>query len=100
MAKKQGTGGKKENGGAPSPSRRRRRPLKSAANIFTEMGAVYRDSRDGVINPEVGTELVYMLSELRKTFEVSEFVVALEQRISTLEARLAPKKSRETPAPA
>ena len=74
------------------PSPRRRRPLNTAAAIFKEMGAVYRDARDGTIRTGDGTKFVFMLAELRKALEVSDLVVAFEQRISSLEARLAPPK--------
>ena len=92
MARKQPTGGKGKSGGAPPSPRRRRRPLNTAAAIFKEMAAVYRDARDGTIRTGDGTKFVFMLAELRKALEVSDLVVAFEQRISSLEARLAPQK--------
>jgi len=45
------------------------------------MSRVYRDMRGGTIATQDGTRLVYVLSELRKIFEVCE----LERRIDRLE---------------
>lgn len=46
-----------------------------------EMARVYRDSRQGRIDIQDGTRLVYMLSQIGKLIEVSEF----EKRIELLE---------------
>lgn len=46
-----------------------------------EMARVYRDARQGRIDIQDGTRLVYMLSQIGKLIEVSE----LEQRIELLE---------------
>lgn len=46
-----------------------------------EMARVYRDSRQGRIDIQDGTRLVYMLSQIGKLIEVSE----LEKRIELLE---------------
>lgn len=46
-----------------------------------EMARVYRDSRQGKIDIQDGTRLVYMLSQIGKLIEVSE----LEKRIELLE---------------
>ena len=45
------------------------------------MAKVYKDMRGGVIPPQDGTRLVYVLGELRKMFELCE----LEKRIEALE---------------
>lgn len=46
-----------------------------------EMARVYRDSRQGRIDIQDGTRLVYMLAQIGKLIEVSEF----EKRIEALE---------------
>lgn len=46
-----------------------------------EMARVYRDSRQGRIDIQDGTRLVYMLAQVGKLIEVSE----LEKRVEVLE---------------
>ena len=55
--------------------------LNNLDGVRREMSRVYRDMRGGTIATQDGTRLVYVLSELRKIFEVCE----LERRIDRLE---------------
>ena len=55
--------------------------LNNLDSVRREMSRVYRDMRGGTIAAQDGTRLVYVLSELRKIFEVCE----LERRIDRLE---------------
>ena len=64
-------------GSAPTP----RLNLNNLDSVRREMSRVYRDMRGGSIATQDGTRLVYVLSELRKIFEVCE----LERRIDRLE---------------
>ena len=56
--------------------------LNNVDGVRREMSRVYRDMRGGVIATQDGTRLVYVLSELRKMFEVCE----LEKRIERMES--------------
>ena len=64
--------------GDPTP----RMNLHNIDGVRREMSRVYRDMRGGVIATQDGTRLVYVLSELRKMFEVCE----LEKRIERMES--------------
>ena len=64
-------------GSAPTP----RLNLNNLDSVRREMSRVYREMRGGTIATQDGTRLVYVLSELRKIFEVCE----LERRIDRLE---------------
>ena len=55
--------------------------LSPAMDCKREMARVYRDSRQGRIDIQDGTRLVYMLAQIAKLIEVSEF----EKRIELLE---------------
>lgn len=55
--------------------------LRDVDAIRREMGRVYRDARRGQIETTEAARLTYMLSELRKTYEVS----VLERRLAALE---------------
>jgi len=55
--------------------------LNDLDGVRREMAKVYKDMRGGVIPPQDGTRLVYVLGELRKMFELCE----LEKRIEALE---------------
>ena len=55
--------------------------LNDLDGVRREMSRVYRDMRGGSIATQDGTRLVYVLSELRKMFEICE----LERRIERLE---------------
>ena len=59
----------------------RRICLRDMDAIRREMGRVYRDARCGQIESSGAARLVYMLAELRKTYEVS----VLERRLAALE---------------
>ena len=52
----------------PTPARIN---LHDAHAIRREMASVYRDMRDGRIEPQVGTRLAYVLDMLRKAYEAS-----------------------------
>jgi hypothetical protein len=64
-------------GSTPTP----RLNLNNLDSVRREMSRVYRDMRGSTIAAQDGTRLVYVLSELRKIFEVCE----LERRIDRLE---------------
>lgn len=55
--------------------------LNNVDGVRREMSRVYRDMRSGSIATQDGTRLIYVLSELRKMFEVCD----LERRIELLE---------------
>lgn len=55
--------------------------LVTAMDCKREIARVYRDSRQGRIDIQDGTRLVYMLAQIGKLIEVSEF----EKRIELLE---------------
>jgi hypothetical protein len=63
--------------GDPTP----RMNLNNIDGVRREMSRVYRDMRAGTVATQDGTRLVYVLSELRKMFEVCE----LEKRLERLE---------------
>jgi hypothetical protein len=65
---------------APPPTPRRI-SLRDVDAIRREMGQVYRDARRGAVETSEAARLVYMLSEIRKTYEVS----VLERRLAALE---------------
>lgn len=63
----------------PTP---RRISLRDIDAIRREMGRVYRDARHGQIETSEAARLVYILGELRKTYEAS----VLERRLVVLES--------------
>ena len=63
----------------PTP---RRICLRDIDAIRREMGRVYRDARRGQIESGEAARLVYILAELRKTYEAS----TLERRLVALES--------------
>lgn len=63
----------------PTP---RRLSLRDIDAVRREMSRVYRDARRGQIESTEAARLVYILGELRKTFEVS----VLERRLAALES--------------
>lgn len=67
---------------AQSPTLRRI-GLRDIDAIRREMSRVYRDARRGQIETTIAARLVYMLSEIRKTYEVS----VLERRLTALEGQ-------------
>lgn len=56
--------------------------LRDIDAIRREMGRVYRDARRGQIESSEAARLVYILGELRKTYEAS----TLERRLAALES--------------
>ncbi|MDE2295249.1 MAG: hypothetical protein KGL36_07285 [Gammaproteobacteria bacterium] len=56
--------------------------LRDIDAIRREMGRVYRDARRGQIESTEAARLVYILAELRKTYEAS----TLERRLIALES--------------
>lgn len=65
----------------PAEPTSRQIKLVTVMDCKREMARVYRDSRQGRIDIQDGTRLVYMLAQIGKLIEVSE----LEKRIETLE---------------
>lgn len=67
---------------ARPPPTLRRVSLRDIDAIRREMGRVYRDARRGQIETSEAARLVYILGELRKTYEAS----VLERRLVVLES--------------
>lgn len=65
----------------PTPSRI---DLKSIDDIRLEMARVYREMRGNVIEAQLGTRLVYVLSAIGKLIEIHE----IEKRIEALEEKV------------
>ena len=65
----------------PAEPTSRQIKLVTVMDCKREMAKVYRDSRQGRIDIQDGTRLVYMLSQIGKLIELSE----LEKRIELLE---------------
>jgi hypothetical protein len=65
----------------PQKSKRYRCELSTVQDVRREMAKVYRECRSEIIDAQTGTKLTWMLGELRKTIELSDF----EQRIEQLE---------------
>ena len=61
---------------------RTRISLRDVDAIRREMARVYRDARRGQLETSQAARLTYMLSEIRKTWEVS----VLERRLTALES--------------
>ncbi len=55
--------------------------LSTSDDIRREMARVYRETRFNKIPPNNGTKLVYMLTNILKTYEVTE----IERRLADLE---------------
>lgn len=66
-------------GPPPTP---RRINLRDIDAIRREMGRVYRDARRGSLESTEAARLVYVLAEIRKTYEAS----VLERRLAALES--------------
>lgn len=56
--------------------------LSSSADVRRELTKVYRDVRQGRLDPSEGTKLGYMLDLMRKMIEAEE----LEKRLARIEA--------------
>jgi len=67
----------------PQKGQRYRCKLDTMSDVKREMAKVYRECRSEVIDPAVGTKLVWMLQTVGKVIETSD----LEKRIEQLEAR-------------
>lgn len=67
----------------PTP-RQTKIDLRDAHAIRRELGAVYRDMRNGTIESQEGTRLAYVLDMVRKAYETCE----LEKRIENLETEV------------
>jgi hypothetical protein len=65
----------------PQRGKRYRCELSTVQDVRREMAKVYRECRSEIIDAQTGTKLTWMLGELRKTIELSDF----EQRIEQLE---------------
>jgi hypothetical protein len=68
-----------------TPTKGRSMALTSIGHIRAEMAAVYRQARNGTIDPATGTKFVFILVALAKLIETGE----LEQRLEKLEAMAA-----------
>lgn len=82
----------------PPPSGRRIR-LETADQVRVEMARVYRDVRAGKLAPDLGTKLVYMLTQIARVTDPA----ALERRLIALEDELRrnrhePERIARTPA--
>lgn len=62
---------------------RYRAKLDNLSDIKREMAKVYRESRSEIIEPAIGSKLIWMLQAVGKVIEVSD----LESRISALESK-------------
>jgi hypothetical protein len=58
--------------------------LRNGHAIRREIANVYRDMRNGGIEPADGTKLAYVLDMLRKSYETA----VLEDRLNQIEAKL------------
>jgi hypothetical protein len=71
----------------PQKNKRYRCELSTVQDVRREMAKVYRECRSDMIDAQTGTKLTWMLGELRKTIELSDF----EQRIEQLEQQALKK---------
>ena len=62
--------------------RKRRRPLKTAADVRRELCRLYFEMREGEIEPALGGKLTFVLMSIVRVHEVSE----IEARLQALEA--------------
>jgi len=62
--------------------------LRDAHAIRRELGAVYRDMRQGRIDPADGTKLAYVLDAIRKAYETG----IIESRMEALERTINARK--------
>ena len=67
----------------PTKSTRYRCKLDTMQDVRREMAKVYRESRSEVIDPAIGTKLVFMLQSIGRVIEGSD----LEKRIEVLESK-------------
>lgn len=65
----------------PQKGKRYRYQLDTVQDVKREMAKVYRECRSEIIDAQTGTKLTWMLGELRKTIELSDF----EQRLEAVE---------------
>lgn len=68
----------------PAKKRARHIRLRTADDVRAEAERVYRDARNGRIEPGEGTKLTYMLGQITTMIEV----VQLDRRITQLEAEI------------
>lgn len=61
--------------------------LHDAPAIRRELGAVYRDMRQGKIDPADGTKLAYVLDMIRKAYETGVLADRLEMMELTVKQR-------------
>jgi hypothetical protein len=64
--------------------------LKSVRGVARELARVYRNARAGLIKPEVGARLTYILGELRQVLSVAE----LEQRLEATTRQVLELRAR------
>jgi hypothetical protein len=63
----------------PQKGKRYRCDLNNVNDIKKEMAKLYREARSGLVPTQDATKLTWMLGELRKTIELSDFEQRLEQ---------------------
>lgn len=66
---------------APLTKRRKHIRLRSIDDVRAQAEQVYRDARNGRIEPSEGTKLMYMLSQITTMIELGD----LERRLAELE---------------
>ena len=71
----------------PTPSRI---DLKTIDDVRVEMARVYRDMRGGKIDPQDGTRLAYVLSQIGKLIESGE----IEKRLEAVEGVLLSRRTK------
>lgn len=67
----------------PQRGQRYRCKLDTLDDVKREMSKVYRETRSELIDPAVGSKLVYMLQSIGKVIETSD----LEKRVEVLEGK-------------
>ena len=65
----------------PQKGKRYRCQLDTVQDVKREMAKLYREARSDLVPVQDATKLTWMLGELRKTIELSDF----EQRLEALE---------------
>ncbi len=65
----------------PTPKRAKHIRLRTADDVRAEAERVYRDARNGRIEPSEGTKLVYMLSQITTMIELGD----IDRRLTAIE---------------
>lgn len=69
----------------PTPKRAKHIRLRTADDVRAEAERVYRDARNGRIEPSEGTKLVYMLSQITTMIELGD----IDRRLTAIEEATA-----------